>query len=240
MNEAINPGSKKVSDYYDKLWAELETQQVNRINSRHRFILHKLKKLGLKKDSSLLEVGCGNGLLTSFIAGYVTQGKITAADISPASIDYASKKYASQTNISFVVSDLSDFDAGTHFDFIVFPDVLEHIPVEQHRNIFRLARKMAHEKTTVFINIPDPRAINWFAKHQPEALQIIDQPLDASVLLADIYANDFYLESFETYALHLEEPDYQCLVVRPNSDYKSVTPKSKVELLLSSLKFRFS
>ena len=240
MNTNTNPDGKEVSSYYDKLWAELEDKNVNRINSRHRIIRHKLKKLGLKKDSSLLEVGCGNGLLTSFIAQYLTQGKITAADISPASIEYARKKYATHSNINFVVSDLSDFDAQTTFDYIVFPDVLEHIPIEQHRNIFRLARKMSHEKTTVFINIPNPRALKWYAEHQPEALQIIDQQLDASVLLADIYANDFYLESFETYALHLEEPDYQCLVVRPNADIKSVTPKSKAELLLSSLKFRFT
>jgi trans-aconitate 2-methyltransferase len=239
METNFNPGTKDVSEYYDKLWADLEDQNINRINSRHRIILHKLKKLGLAPDSSLLEVGCGNGLLTSFLAGYVTQGPITAADISPASIEYAKKKYKALSNIQFVVSDLSDFTANTQFDFIVFPDVLEHIPVEQHRNIFRLIRKVAHDKTTVFINIPNPRAIKWYAKHQPESLQIIDQPLDASVLLADIYANDFYLESFETYSLHHEEPDYQSLVVRPNTDLKAMTPKSKIDLLLRSLKFRF-
>ena len=238
MDAKNNPGSTDVSEYYDKLWAELEDKQINKVNSRHRIILHKLKKLGLKKNSSLLEVGCGNGLLTSFMAGYV-KGKITAADISPASIEYARKKYGSVSNIEFVISDLSDFDSQTRFDFIVFPDVLEHIPIEQHRNIFRLARKLSHEKTIIFINIPNPRATHWYLKNQPEALQIIDQELDASVLLTDIYANDFYLESFETYSLFHHEPDYQYMVIKPNSELKTMTPKSTKELLLSSLRFRF-
>lgn len=60
---------KEISEvkYYNKLWAELEEQNKAGINSRHRAIIKRLKKAGLKKNSTVLEIGCGIGAISGLI-----------------------------------------------------------------------------------------------------------------------------------------------------------------------------
>src|SRR5687767_3324590 len=77
---------KEVSTYYDKLWAELETQNKAGVNIRHLTILKNLKREGLGRNSKVLEIGCGIGTLTKLIAKNLGNGKIVGVDISPETI----------------------------------------------------------------------------------------------------------------------------------------------------------
>lgn len=236
----MKAGYKEVANYYDELWAQLEKESLAGINSRHRIILNKLKKAGLKKNSTLLEIGCGIGTLSSFICKHVPNGKVTAVDISPSSIEFSKKKYAAFSNMEFFVSDMTNFEYTGQFDFILFPDVLEHIPVEGHENIFRTVKNLVHPNSKILINLPNPRCIRWFRKNKPQDLQIIDQDIETNFLVKTIYPNGFYLESKETYALYFDQPDYEWFVFRSNKEFESVNKKSKVEVLINNLKLRLS
>lgn len=222
----MEQSSKDISSFYDGFASH---QKKTGTNIRHRTIFRNLKNAGLKKDSSVLEIGCGIGTVTSLIAKYALKAKIVAVDISPQSIEIAKQVQKHFPNIQFIVSDMTDFKSELKFDFVVLPDVLEHIPVEQHRNLFNVIRKHTHPDSTVLINIPNPPYLRWLRKNKPNVLQIIDQPISTDILLNDVYANDFHLHSLNVYSLSIKEGEYQCIILKRQKEYelKKVTPLSK-------------
>lgn len=229
-------GKEKVVSFYDQF---VEKQAKTGINSRHLSILDKVKKAGLQANHRILEVGCGIGTVSHLLATQVPQGKVLAVDISPESIEKAKVLWKDQKNLGFEVSDMSDYDKkGETFDFFVFPDVLEHIPVDQHFRLFQNIQKHSHADSVIFIHIPAPRYLQWMIDNEPEKLQVIDQPLDSGDLIKNITANGFYLEKMETYGLFFEEKDYQYFVFRSAKPLRSSTPKSKWDVLKERLRIR--
>ncbi|MDP4656519.1 MAG: class I SAM-dependent methyltransferase [Algoriphagus sp.] len=219
----------KVVRFYDQF---AEKQEKTGINSRHLSILDKAKQAGLASNHRVLEVGCGIGTVSHLLATQVPQGKVLAVDISPESIEKARMLWKKQGNLKFDVSDMSDFNLpGETFDFFVFPDVLEHIPVAQHARLFENIQRHAHADSVVLIHIPAPRYLEWMIGNQPEKLQVIDQPLDTGVLVQTLGAAGFYLEKMETYALFFEEKDYQYFVFRAKKPVQQSTEKSKWQVL---------
>lgn len=219
----------KVVRFYDQF---AEKQEKTGINSRHLSILEKAKQAGLASNHRVLEVGCGIGTVSHLLATQVPQGKVLAVDISPESIEKARMLWKKQGNLKFDVSDMSDFNLpGETFDFFVFPDVLEHIPVAQHARLFENIQRHAHADSVVLIHIPAPRYLEWMIGNQPEKLQVIDQPLDTGVLVQTLGAAGFYLEKMETYALFFEEKDYQYFVFRAKKPVQQSTEKSKWQVL---------
>lgn len=213
----------KVANYYDGFASK---QQNVGVNIRHLKIYNNIKKLGLNSNSKILEIGCGIGNFTHFISSKITTGKILAVDISPRSIEIAKETYKSHKNMEFMVSDMTDFDRPEKFDIVVLPDVLEHIPIEQHQNLFAKIAKHIHENSAILINIPDPRALQWITENRPDLLQVIDQPLYTNLITDSIYSNGLYIESLYSYSLFFNIPDYQSIVVKPNTPFKNVQPTS--------------
>lgn len=226
----------QVVSFYDEF---ADKQAKTGINSRHLSILDKVKAAGLNANNSILEVGCGIGTVSHLLATQVPQGEVLAVDISPESIAKAQVLWKSQSNLKFEVSDMSDFDKkGKKFDFFVFPDVLEHIPEDQHQRLFSNIQKHAHRDSVIFVHIPAPRYLQWMIKNEPEKLQVIDQPLDSGDLIKRITSNGFYLEKMETYALFFEEKDYQYFVFRANKPLTKSTPRSKWQVLRERISIR--
>lgn len=233
----MNPEDEdKVVSFYDQF---ADKQEKTGINSRHLSILDKVMAAGLRPDHHVLEVGCGIGTVSSLLARQVPKGKVLAVDISPESISKAKKIWKNQQNLSFEVSDMSDFDKGDQqFDFFVFPDVLEHIPVDQHQALFQKIQKHAHQDSVVFVHIPAPRYLQWMIDHEPEKLQVIDQPLDSGDLIKSLNNAGFYLEKMETYSVFFEEKDYQYFIFRSSKPLGKSTPLSKWDILKERIRIR--
>lgn len=226
----------KVVSFYDQF---AEKQQKTGINSRHLSILDKVKLAGLKANHKVLEIGCGIGTVSHLLATQVAKGTVLAVDISPESIEKAKKLWKKQENLSFEVSDMSNFEKPNEkFDFFVFPDVLEHIPTDQHFRLFQNIQKHAHQDSVIFIHIPAPRYLQWMIENEPAKLQVIDQPLDSGELIKNITANGFFLEKMETYSLFFEENDYQYFIFRSAKPLASSTPKSKWSVLKERIRIR--
>lgn len=227
---------EQVEQFYDTF---KEHQKTLGVNIRHRTIFKNLKKLGLRPDSNVLEIGCGIGTVSSLILKQVNTGVFTGVDISPESIRMAKHLNSASKNAEFIVSDMSDFSHAVKFDYIVLPDVLEHIPVEQHYQLFQTLSKVSTPEAVVLINIPEPNFLNWIRQTQPEKLQIIDQSLSMQDLLNNCYPHGFYLFSMNSYSLHSQGNDYTCIVLKKNMKHENYAVKDKltrgVENLLSKL-----
>lgn len=75
-------------------------------------IIH-LWEAGLRKDIVFLDIGCGNGILTIWIASQIgDQGKVIAVDKSPDLIEVARKRAQalSLNNIDFICGDITELD----------------------------------------------------------------------------------------------------------------------------------
>ena len=226
----------KVISFYDQF---AEKQEVTGINSRHLSILDKVVAAGLKSHHSVLEIGCGIGTVSHLLAHQAKSGEVLAVDISPESIEKAKEIWKDQQNLKFEISDMSNFDKpGKKFDFFVFPDVLEHIPVDQHARLFQNIQKHSHAESVVFIHIPAPRYLQWMIENEPEKLQVIDQPLDSGDLIKSLTNNGFYLEKMETYPIFFQEKDYQYFVFRASKPLGKSTPRGKWEVLKERMRIR--
>ncbi|MCO5260596.1 MAG: class I SAM-dependent methyltransferase [Crocinitomicaceae bacterium] len=231
--ENITP--EKVTEFYDDF---VKNQKKVGVSIRHRLIFKKLKSMGLSKNSNVLEIGCGIGTVSSLIINHCSEGQFLGCDISPESIRFANEKYGSK-NVKFIVDDMSQFTSSTLFDFVVFPDVLEHIPVEQHSKIFENISKVCKSDAKVLINIPHLNATEWYRKHKPEVLQIIDQELSLQDLLNNVYPHGFYLHSIIPYAIHTHNPCYFSIVLLKNPTYNNMNRTSGFAKLIQNIKSYF-
>ncbi len=228
---------EEVKEYYDTF---KEHQKQLGINIRHRTILKNLKNAGLKANSNVLEIGCGIGTVSHLILKYITEGSFVGLDISAESIKMAQQFNSFHKKAEFFVDDMSNFSYKTKFDFVVFPDVLEHIPVEQHANIFKTIGELTTPNATVIINIPEPNYLNWVRANDPSKLQIIDQSLSMQDLLNNSYPYGFKLYSMNPYSLHFDVNDYLAIVMKKDLTVKNVNVKSKIVRAIENTKSKLA
>ena len=87
-----------------------------------------LLKAGLTQGMRVLEVGCGTGNMTRWIAKQVgDNGHVTAVDISPEQIHIAKDNCSQSHNITFIESSLFDLNVSNKFDLIYSRFLVMHL-----------------------------------------------------------------------------------------------------------------
>ncbi len=223
----------KVADWYD----DYTKQQIEMgINARNRSIQNSLVKFGLQKNHEVLEIGCGIGTQTQLLAEYLNSpSQITAVDISPKSIEIAKHRYDHFKGLKWIAADFVTYPAEKQYDVILLPDVIEHIPVDQHKALFANIRKSLKKDGFVLIHIPQPYYQEWAKVELPDKMQVIDQSIYTDVLAQNVYCNDLYIRHLETYSIWQEQGDYQTIVLMPYRNDITYTLKKKP----SSNKFKY-
>lgn len=224
--------NEEVAKYYDNF---KHHQKKLGINIRHRTIFKNLKDAGLKTDSRVLEIGCGIGTVSSLILGHITSGKFTGVDISKESIEHARHFNSQHKNAEFIVSDMSDFNRTDRYDYVVLPDVLEHIPVDNHKALFATLAAHSTEDTIILINIPEPFTLDWTRRNHPENLQIIDQSLSMQDMCNNAYPAGYYMYSITPYGLQYEHEEYLSIILKRVKARQKVYRKSKLSLSVANL-----
>ena len=204
------------ANYYDNF---IDYQVRSGINDRIAGLFKRLCKLGLGTNTSVLEIGCGIGTLTYLLLGKVKAGSIEATDISSKSVEYAQKNLRAP-NLKFSALDVCEFEPHTKsFDMVLLFDVLEHIPLEKHKQIFQRISKWMNDDCLLLINIPNPAYILYDQQHNPGVLQETDQPVYIPTLSTSLASASLDIVSLETYSVWVKE-DYQFIVVRKRKDFK--------------------
>jgi 2-polyprenyl-3-methyl-5-hydroxy-6-metoxy-1,4-benzoquinol methylase len=220
-----------VSEFYD----DYVSRQVRvGVNDRHRAIVGWLERYGMAPGHRVLEIGCGVGTLTELLAGALgPSGSVVGLDLSPKSIDVARGRLAAFTNVELRVGDALSTELEGAFDVVVLPDVIEHIPLELHPELFARVASWVAQDGFVLLHYPNPHHLAWCREHRPEELQIIDQPIHADALLSNTYANGLYLDFLQTYPIWIREGDYVVAVLRPSARPWTPTeiPENRASLL---------
>lgn len=82
-----------------------------------------MDELALKGNEHILDLGCGNGLLSAKLAEKVPDGKITGIDSSPSMLEQAKKH--KKGNMDFLLGDITGMDLEDEFD-VVFSNAALH------------------------------------------------------------------------------------------------------------------
>lgn len=209
---------QRIAGYYDGF---ANYQSKVGINERHATIMRLLRENGLQRHHAVLEVGCGVGQITGLVARYCKQGSVVGVDISEENVRRAADHLRALTNVDLICSDMTTDVFEAKFDFVIFPDVLEHIPLELHPAVLGNAARALKPGGKVFIHIPHPLYQDYLRAHEPDKMQIVDQPLSAADLLSAAEATGLRLVCFQSYALFRQPADYQYIVMdKPDGAYR--------------------
>ena len=117
-------------------------------NKLKRDIILTLKNLNLN-IKNILDIGCGEGFITSEVAKNFPKTKITAIDPKEQYLNYA-KKFNNLPNIRYEKKDLS-YKFNRKFDLVIITEVLEHLPnpEESLKKTKRLSKKF------ILITVPN-------------------------------------------------------------------------------------
>ena len=98
--------------------------------AEHAALEHTCQHAKLADGQQILELGCGWGSLTLWMAGHYPNSHITAVSNSHSQREYIEQKAASQglTNLEVITCDMSDFDTrSNHYDRVVSVEMFEHM-----------------------------------------------------------------------------------------------------------------
>ncbi|MEZ5308588.1 MAG: class I SAM-dependent methyltransferase [Pyrinomonadaceae bacterium] len=181
-------------------------------------MLDKMLELGMERNSDVMELGCGIGIITSLLAKVVKEGRIRSMDISPKSVEIA-KQNAPAENIVFEVGDVAELPIEDHrYDFVTLFDVLEHVPVKSHPALMKVIKEHLKPDGRLVINIPTARILRYLHEHTPEVLQIIDQPVETSEIVANAENAGLRMVAFEEYGIWREE-ETRFMVFEVNGEF---------------------
>jgi len=180
----------EIRDFYDGFLEQAGTE-----NDRHRWI-YKSMDAFIPGSKYVLDVGCGVGFTSRHLAE--SGHHVTAVDLSPVLISHA-KRHNAHNRITYVADNFVSWECKKKFDHIVVVDVIEHI---RKRDIYQFIGKLkslSHEKTGIYLNIPNGDTIEYLKKCYPSTLQIVDIPYHPREILGMFRDIDFVPAYFRLY-----------------------------------------
>ena len=119
------------------LWSD----GVSSLDDAERLALHEtVARAGIEDGMSVLDLGCGWGSLSLWIAERFPASRVTAVSNSRSQRAYITSRATERglQNLDVIVCDMNDFEAGRQFDRIVSVEMFEHM-----RNYEELFRRVA-------------------------------------------------------------------------------------------------
>jgi len=223
--------SKQV-EYYN---VYVSRQVAAGINERHHSIIKKMLKLGLKKHMHVLEIGCGIGTVSELLLKHLTNGTLLALDLSPDSIEVARQRLKKYKNAEFKAADIIETDIKAQFNMIMLPDVLEHIPLEQHHDMFIKLKQLLQPDGKIVIHIPNPYHLDY-CRAQGMEMQIIDQGVYLTLLINNLKDTGLFISYLEVYNIWVNEGDYQFIVLENEEKFTTFTSIIKKNPFYKKLK----
>nr|WP_300304206.1 methyltransferase domain-containing protein [uncultured Anaerostipes sp.] len=98
---------------------------------------HLIEELNLKGGETILDLGCGDGVLTARLAGMVPEGRVTGIDASQGMIRTARQN--EKENLEFLCMDISQMEFHESYDIIFSNAALHWIP--DHKNLLKRSWK---------------------------------------------------------------------------------------------------
>jgi SAM-dependent methyltransferase len=125
-----------------------------------------IRRLAIRDGASILDIGCGEGWTSLFLAeaGY----KVLGTDFAPAAVEIAqirAARWRTQQPLRFAVADMEDFNLECQFDLILVFEALHHAR-RRRRAVGEIAR---HIKPHGWVVFGEP---SWLHSVSPHARSV--------------------------------------------------------------------
>lgn len=143
---------------------------VNSLDDSEESMLElSFKRAQLKDGDSILELGCGWGSLTCYMASKLPNSKITAVSNSKDQKEHILNRCKNQGlgNIEVITADMNDFETENNYDRVVSIEMFEHM-----RNYKKLLSKISswlNDGGKLFIHIFTHQSVVYPFENQGEA-----------------------------------------------------------------------
>lgn len=117
---------------------------------QYNFAMKMLEKVIFSNTSRILDVGCGDGLITFEMAKLVPHGCVIGSDISKQMIHHATNSYENQENLRFLQMDASRNFFLDQFDIITSFNCL-HWVIDQRAALKGIARAASKDSQIVLL-----------------------------------------------------------------------------------------
>jgi tRNA (cmo5U34)-methyltransferase len=108
--------------------------------------------MNLKTETpSVLDIGAGTGLFSSFIKEKYPNAQITLIDLSEKMMDVSKERFSHYTDIQYVVSDYTEYEFEQKYDLIISSLSIHHLSDEEKRKLYKKAFSLLTDDG-IFIN----------------------------------------------------------------------------------------
>lgn len=161
-----------------------------------------LSILDLHVGEHVLDIGCGDGYITSLISEKVPLGAVLGTDISPSMIHFASHNFI-RHNLKFQVLDAREIDYENQFDRAVSFTVLQWIR-EQPEMLARVYRALKPQGR-IFFEFPCalPESMGWAIR------EVMAMPEWSSYFID--YIPNIYFFGYEEYLKYLQDANFKVI-----------------------------
>jgi ubiquinone biosynthesis O-methyltransferase len=132
-----------------------------------------------KNKLSVLDVGCGNGIISRFIASL--GHKVLGIDISKATIEKA-KYLNTLSNLDFQNISAEELLVSQKYDVIICSEVIEHL--YKPTVVLETLKKLLHKDGILIVTVPNgfgprelfmTRPLQWIKNKAPEMYNILNK-----------------------------------------------------------------
>lgn len=231
----LYPSSEQVREFYNDF---LEQRMLSyRVNGNMRIDAAIARILQVvDRDSRVLDVGCGAGIVTESIARKASKGTVLGIDISDRNIWYCNRT-VQRANARFEVADVVTNFAHVasmidgKVDVIILVDVIEHLPVTDRARLFENLRTVASEECVVVLTYPSPQYQAYLMAHQPDELQVIDNIVELSDLCGEAARSGFTLKHYSLETVWRRNQYVHCIFQVSNDLGEKAFPSTDVKAL---------
>jgi len=219
---------KEISEFYDSfLGSRMLDYRISGSNPRLDKAIRRIAET-IRPGETLLDLGCGIGLVAEKVAARLNNSiAVWGCDISPKNIWYARKTVRLKGAHFFEADLLSDFDeiirTVGRADLIALVDVIEHIPIARHPELFANIARVANPSARLVLTYPNPLYQLYLKETNPAELQIIDQCVDYHDLERLALAHGFGLRHYSLEDVWLRN-QYVHVVFERNIKLDSTSP----------------
>ncbi len=100
---------------------------------------------------SILDIGAGTGLLSSFILEKIPNAQLTLIDISEKMIEEAKSRLKDRPNITYIVDDYTKYQFDKKYEIVMSSLSIHHLTNQQKRQLYENIYSILN-KNGVFIN----------------------------------------------------------------------------------------
>ncbi len=128
---------KEVKETFNKNAAQYDRQRKKLIPCFDDFYSVPVSIIEAKTEApSVLDIGSGTGLFSSFIREKYPQATITLIDLSEKMMDAARTRFADDFKINYILADYTEHEFGSTFDIVISSLSIHHLSDEEKRNLY--------------------------------------------------------------------------------------------------------